>query len=82
MSTKAIHLESVGSLSTQAFLAIFRRFTPSRGTPRAFYSDNAANFVGASKELRELFIFCNDVENVGTTFRTFLGFVYLFCLKS
>lgn len=51
-ATKAIHLEAVSNLSTPSFLAAFSRFVARRGCPRAMYSDNGTNFVGASKVLR------------------------------
>nr|CAH7750739.1 unnamed protein product [Callosobruchus chinensis] len=50
-STKAIHLEVVSSLSTNDFILALRRFVSRRGKPKAIYSDNGTNFVGASKEL-------------------------------
>lgn len=55
IATKAIHLELVSALTTKAFLDTFKRFIARRGKPAAIYSDNATNFVGAAKELRELF---------------------------
>ena len=53
MATKAIHLEAVSSLSTDAFLAAFKRFTARRGTPSTVHSDNATNFVGADHALQD-----------------------------
>lgn len=53
-STKAIHLELVGDLSTEAFLASFRRFISRRGICLNIYSDNGTNFVGAQAELNKL----------------------------
>ncbi|XP_059053907.1 uncharacterized protein LOC131848156 [Achroia grisella] len=55
MATKAIHLELVGDLTTQGFLAAFRRFVARRGLCTDIWSDNGTNFVGASRELRTLF---------------------------
>ncbi|XP_011859057.1 PREDICTED: uncharacterized protein LOC105556573 [Vollenhovia emeryi] len=54
-STKAIHLEAVSQLSSDAFIAALRRFAGRRGCPRKIYSDNATNFVGAERELAELY---------------------------
>ncbi|XP_011860459.1 PREDICTED: uncharacterized protein LOC105557752 [Vollenhovia emeryi] len=54
-STKAIHLEAVSQLSSDAFVAALRRFAGRRGCPRKIYSDNATNFVGAERELAELY---------------------------
>lgn len=52
LATKAIHLELVSDLSTQGFLAAFRRFCARRGTPSHMYSDNGTNFVGANRLLK------------------------------
>ncbi len=55
MASKAIHLEMVESLSTEAFLAAFRRFVSRRGLAAHMYSDCGTNFVGADKELQQYF---------------------------
>ena len=52
--TSAIHLELAIDLSTECFLAALRRFISRRGKCRQIYSDNGRNFVGASKELRDM----------------------------
>ncbi|XP_037906726.1 uncharacterized protein LOC119648870 [Hermetia illucens] len=49
MVTKAIHLELVSDLSTEAFLAAFKRFISRRGLCKEIYSDHGTNFTGASK---------------------------------
>ncbi|XP_062542529.1 uncharacterized protein LOC134210504 [Armigeres subalbatus] len=54
-ATKAVHLELVGDLSTQGFIAALRRFIARRGIPAHIYSDNGKNFEGAKRELGELF---------------------------
>ncbi|XP_058448973.1 uncharacterized protein LOC131428930 [Malaya genurostris] len=54
LSTRAIHLELVSSLTTDAFLATLRRFTGRRGPVSKIYSDNATNFIGAEAELEQL----------------------------
>ncbi|XP_070074097.1 uncharacterized protein [Drosophila takahashii] len=53
-ATKAIHLELVQDLSTQAFFGALKRFILTRGKPARIWSDNATNFVGAKNELAEL----------------------------
>lgn len=50
-ATKAIHLEAVSSLTTEAFLAAFTRFVARRGLPSQVFSDHGTNFTGASKLL-------------------------------
>jgi hypothetical protein len=54
-STKAVHLEVVTNLTTQAFVAALRRFIVRRGRPSTIYSDNGTNFQGASNQLHELY---------------------------
>lgn len=63
-STKCVHLELVTDLTSEAFLAAFRRFTSRRGKPVNVYSDNGTNFVGAKNELEELGLFLKNNENV------------------
>ena len=53
--TRAVHIEAVTSLTTEAFLAALRRFIARRGKPRTIYSDNCTNFQGASNELHEIY---------------------------
>lgn len=42
---RAIHLELVQSLSTDAFIAALRRFIARRGRPSIIFTDNGTNFV-------------------------------------
>lgn len=53
MSTKAIHLELVGDLSSAAFIGAFKRFCSRRGRCSHLWSDQGRNFVGANKELEK-----------------------------
>lgn len=55
MVTRAVHIEAVTDLSTKGFIAAFRRFTSRRGHCQDLYSDNGTNFIGADKQLREMF---------------------------
>ena len=44
----------MSNLTSEAFLAALSRFTNRRGCPFTILSDNATNFVGANRELRDL----------------------------
>ncbi|XP_055527696.1 uncharacterized protein LOC129720267 [Wyeomyia smithii] len=55
MATKAVHLEIVSDLTTDAFLASLKRFISRRGMVQQIHSDNATNFHGASNQLHELY---------------------------
>ena len=54
LSTKAVHLEVVSDLTTEAFLAALRRFISERGRPQAIHTDNGSNFIGAKNDLQDL----------------------------
>ncbi|XP_065217063.1 uncharacterized protein LOC135843205 [Planococcus citri] len=53
-STKAIHIELVSDLTSEAFIAAFNRFISRRGLPAEMNSDNGSTFVGAKRILSEL----------------------------
>ena len=72
-STRAIHLELLSDMSTQAFLAGFRRFCSRRGCPSLMYSDNGTNFVGADRELREAKQALLDNESIDIIIREYPG---------
>lgn len=60
-STKAVHLEVVSDLSTQAFLACLRRFIARRSKPSKIFCDNATNFKGCKNLLdQQLLIYKSD----------------------
>lgn len=54
MNTRAIHLEVVSDLTSEAFIAAFRRFVARRGRVRDMYSDNGTNFVGANNQMKTI----------------------------
>ncbi|XP_011862076.1 PREDICTED: uncharacterized protein LOC105558778, partial [Vollenhovia emeryi] len=54
-ATKAVHLEIVSDLTTDAFIASLKRLISRRDKPRCIYSDNATTFVGAQKQIKELY---------------------------
>ncbi|XP_058838571.1 uncharacterized protein LOC131694141 [Topomyia yanbarensis] len=62
--TKAVHIELVSDLSTQAFLSALRRFIARRGHPSAIYSDNGKNFEGAANELEEVYRMLQDETQI------------------
>ena len=54
LTVKAVHLELVSDLTTEAFVAALRRFIARRGCPTLIWSDHGSNFVGAKSELKAL----------------------------
>ncbi|GFW64446.1 integrase catalytic domain-containing protein [Trichonephila clavipes] len=54
LATKDVHIEAVGDLTTDSFIAALRRFSARRDAPRHIYSDNGTNFVGARRKLDEI----------------------------
>lgn len=53
-TTKAVHVEVVTDLSSDAFIAALTRFVCRRGLCTDIFSDCATNFVGANNALRKL----------------------------
>ncbi|GFU55540.1 integrase catalytic domain-containing protein [Trichonephila clavipes] len=51
---RALHLELVNALSSDAFLLALRRFIARCGRPRIIYCDNGTNFRGAFNDLGKL----------------------------
>ncbi|XP_041971008.1 uncharacterized protein LOC121740050 [Aricia agestis] len=60
LTTKAVHLEPVSALSTDAFIATLQRFCSRRGVPVLIRSDCGTNYVGARNQLLEVQQFLND----------------------
>jgi hypothetical protein len=54
LATKAVHLEAVTDMTTEAFVGTLKRFVSRRTLPTDLYSDCGSNFIGAEKELRDL----------------------------
>lgn len=63
-NTKAVHIELVTDLTTESFIAALRRFTGRRGNCLQLYSDNATNFMGASRELKEIYEFLREKQEI------------------
>lgn len=53
-AVKAVHLEVVTDLTTDAFIAALQRFVARRGLPTDIYTDCGTNFVGAANKFRDL----------------------------
>ena len=70
LTVKAVHLELVSDLTTDAFIAALRRFVARRGKPTLIWSDHGSNFIGADRELREMveFLKQQQVESVVSDF--------------
>ena len=64
LATKAIHLELVTDLSTEAYIASLWRFIARRELCENIYSDKGTNFVGAEKELKETLLKGNSAESI------------------
>lgn len=62
-SIKAVYLELVTELTTEAFLAALRRFISRCGLCAQLYSDNETNFIGASRDLEEIYAFLVKKES-------------------
>lgn len=63
LTTKAVHLELVPDLTTEAFIEALRCFVARRGIPTRMYSDRGTNFIGAAKELPNLWYDTNSRES-------------------
>ena len=61
-ATKAVHIEVVTGLTTEAFLAAMKRFIGRRARPKHVYSDNGSNFRGAKRDLEQLYNFLETTD--------------------
>ncbi|XP_054257068.1 uncharacterized protein LOC128982054, partial [Macrosteles quadrilineatus] len=64
-ATKAVHLEVVSDLSSEAYIAALTRFISRRGSVKEIHSDCGTNFVGAAAALHKCFnnLLCNPVTH-------------------
>lgn len=62
LASKAIHLELVSDLTTDGFMAAYKRFTARRGYCSDVYCDNGTNFVGAAREMERQLQLCTKDE--------------------
>lgn len=66
-ATRAVHLELVSDLSSDAYLLALKRFISRRGKPLEIYSDNGKNFVGLMNEFSKFLSNCsNDIKDYAT----------------
>lgn len=70
-STKAIHLELCSDLTTENFLACFKRFISRRGLPSDIYCDNMSTYKGDKNELSKLAEFIKNQETVNALENSF-----------
>jgi len=54
-ATKAVHLELLSDLTSEAFIAAFKRFISRRDRPAHMYSDNGTTFVSVHRQIQELY---------------------------
>lgn len=80
LATKALHLELVSDLSTDAFLASYKRFTARRGHCMNLYCDNGTNFIGANSELQRIKTLVNNQkhQDIISKFGSFYGTTFHF----
>ncbi|KAI8433045.1 hypothetical protein MSG28_013905 [Choristoneura fumiferana] len=55
LTVRAVHIETVTSLSTDSLIMALRRMAARRGWPAKIYSDNGTNLKGAEIELKKSF---------------------------
>ena len=60
LTTRAVHLELAGGLTTDSFIMALRRFRGRRGDQKTIRSDNGTNFVGTNRELAESLALLNQ----------------------
>ncbi|XP_061709504.1 uncharacterized protein LOC133519514 [Cydia pomonella] len=66
--TRAIHLELVSDLTTDAYLLALKRFIARRGKPNEIFSDNGRNFVGLMHDFAKFLSQCSpDIIDYATS---------------
>lgn len=67
-NTRAVHLELVSDLSSDAYLLALKRFISRRGKPSKIYSDNGRNFVGLNNDFAQFLSKCKrDIIEYATS---------------
>lgn len=78
LSSKAVHLEVAGDLTTDTFLGAFKRMIARRGYCNEVWSDNGTNLVGADRQLQEIYEVITKHVKQGEHFFTNLGIRWRF----
>lgn len=81
MVTKAMHLEVVNDLTTDAFIASLTRFVSRRGLCNHIFSDCGTNFVGADAALKKVVnstIYSKDCQDKLLNFSSMKGISFHF----
>ena len=63
MSVKAVDVEALSDLTTEAFVACLQRFMARCGKPNVVWNNHGTNFTGVARELKELTEFMQEREN-------------------
>lgn len=63
MVTKPVHLEIASDLTSETFIVALKRLFSRRGKSTDIFSDNATNFVGANRELEEVYNLVQSTEH-------------------
>ena len=78
MTTRAIHLEIAGDLTTDSFILALCRFITCRGNVKHIRSDNGTNFKGAQKELQDAIAEINVPKVVSELVKKHVHFIWTF----
>ncbi|XP_011156998.1 uncharacterized protein LOC105194004 [Solenopsis invicta] len=61
-ATRGVHIEVVSDLTSEAFIAAFKRFISRRGKLSHMYSDNGITFVCARNQLKEFYNYYREQQ--------------------
>ncbi|GFW31192.1 integrase catalytic domain-containing protein [Trichonephila clavipes] len=64
MATKAVHIDFVSDLTSEALIATLKRFFARHGKSSIIFSDNATSLTGASAEIKRLYKLMIGNENI------------------
>ena len=78
MTTRAIHLEIAGDLTTDSFILALRRFITRRGNVKHIRSDNGTNFKGAQKELQDTIAEIKIPKVISKLVKKHVNFIWTF----